>query len=72
MKGTISPEMRALLNNRELFKKFNDRLLDSHPREPFCVSDSEGNTVCYTPPGWSDKPLKPRKKRNLLAILLGF
>lgn len=69
MKGTVSPEMRALLNNRELFRKFNDRLLDSHPREPFCVSDSEGNTVCYTPfPG---KMAKPRKRRGLLSILLG-
>lgn len=70
MKGTISPEMRALLNNKELFRKFNNRLLDSHPREPFCVSDSNGNTVFYTPfPG---KRGKPGKRGGLLAILLGL
>lgn len=67
MKGTISPKMRALLNNRELYNKFNNRLLASSPREPFCVSDSKGNTVCYTPfPGRS---ARPRRRRNLLAIL---
>lgn len=70
MKGTISPEMRALLNNRELFRKFNDRLLDSHPREPFCVSDCKGNTVCYTP--FPEMMAKPRKKRGFLDIILGF
>ena len=49
MKGTISPQMRALLNNRELYEKFNSKLLSCSPREPFCVEDDLGNKVCYTP-----------------------
>lgn len=65
MKGTISPEMRALLNNRELFEKFNNRLL-SGQREPFSVSDSQGNTVYCSP--FSRRPAKPRRRRNLLPF----
>lgn len=69
MKGTISPEMWALLKNRQLYDRFNSRLLAS-PREPFCVEDDLGNRVCYTPYGFPAKQ-KPKKKRNLLQILLG-
>ena len=70
MKGTISPEMRALLNNKELYKKFNSKLLSTSPREPFCVEDDSGNRVCYTPYG---KPIrqKQKRKRNLFQLLFG-
>jgi hypothetical protein len=67
MKGTISPAMRKLLNNRPLYERFIARL--SGPREEFSVSDEEGNTVHYSP-----YPIrsKPKCKRNLLHLLLGM
>ena len=69
MKGTISPKMWALLNNEELYRKFNSKLLSSSPREPFCVEDDFGNRVCYTPYGCLTKQKK--RKRNLFQILFG-
>jgi hypothetical protein len=70
MKGTISSAMWALLNNRQLYERFNSRLLASSPREPFCVEDDLGNRVCYNPHGFPAKQ-KPKRKRNLLQVLLG-
>jgi len=66
MKGTISPQMKALLNNRDLYEKFTSKLFESSPRKPFCVEDDYGNRVCYTPYN------QPKKKRNLLQLLLGM
>lgn len=43
MKGTVSPEMRMLLNNRELREKFFIAL--RYETGPFVVSDSKGNSV---------------------------
>jgi hypothetical protein len=70
MKGTISPQMRALLNNRDLYRKFTSKLFESSPRKPFCVEDDYGNRVCYTPYG--QRNTQPKNKRNLLQLLLGM
>ena len=70
MKGTISPQMRALLNNRDFYRKFTSKLFESSPRKPFCVEDDYGNRVCYTP--YNQSNIQPKKKRNLLQLLLGM
>jgi hypothetical protein len=67
MKGTISDVMRKLINNRPLYEKFLANL--TSPRKEFYITDEDGNIFHYTP-----YPIKskPKRKRNLLQILLGL
>jgi hypothetical protein len=69
MKGTISPEMRALMKNKKLFEMFMEKLFSNTQRVPFTITDPEtGDMVSYSPYGHT----KPKKKRNLLQLLLGL
>lgn len=69
MKGTVSPEMRALMRNKKLFEMFMEKLFSNTPRVPFTIEDPEtGDIVSYSPYGHTTS----KKKRNLLQLLLGF
>ncbi len=68
MKGTISPELRAILNNRHLYKQFIGGF-DIVPIKDFTITDERGNTITIKFP--NNSKYKPRKRRNIFEVLLG-
>lgn len=70
MKGTVSPELRAIMADPEKRRRFMDGSFNKEGDEPVTIDLGGGEIVVITP--FRSRRRVEKRKRSLISVLLGF